>query len=119
MIFSFVERPSCTPPSAHTLARSVCPIAGCSACDQQWGARLAQILDLFVEDGRLNVYAGELKVRPPVAPTTQSLWRPNLGASRRRNASVTRAARHAPDGAHCRLFYFHDADCPEWPSRDR
>ena len=32
--------------------------------------RLAQILDLFAEDNRLNVYAGELEVRPPGAPTT-------------------------------------------------
>jgi hypothetical protein len=30
----------------------------------------AQILDLLVEDDRLNVYAGELEVRPPGAPTT-------------------------------------------------
>jgi hypothetical protein len=33
-------------------------------------ARLAQIRDLFAEDDRLNVYAGELEVRPPGAPTT-------------------------------------------------
>jgi hypothetical protein len=33
--------------------------------------RLAQILDLFAEDDRLNVYAGELEVRPPDAPTIQ------------------------------------------------
>jgi len=32
--------------------------------------RLVQILDLFVEDDRLNVYAGELAVRPPNALTT-------------------------------------------------
>jgi hypothetical protein len=32
---------------------------------------LAQILDLFAEDSRrINVYAGELDVRPPGAPTT-------------------------------------------------
>jgi hypothetical protein len=29
-----------------------------------------QILDLIFEDNRLNVYAGELEVRPPGAPTT-------------------------------------------------
>jgi len=34
------------------------------------GARLVQILDLLAEDSRLNVYAGELEVRPPGAPTT-------------------------------------------------
>ena len=28
------------------------------------------LLDLFLEDSRLNVYAGELEVRPPGAPTT-------------------------------------------------
>ena len=34
-------------------------------------ASLAQILDLLAEDNRLNVYAGELEVRPPAAPTTR------------------------------------------------
>src|SRR5438046_2328335 len=34
-------------------------------------ARLSQILDLFLEDSRLNVYAGELEVRPPGVPTTR------------------------------------------------
>jgi hypothetical protein len=33
-------------------------------------AQLVQILDLFAEDDRLNVYAGKLEVRPPRAPTT-------------------------------------------------
>jgi hypothetical protein len=33
------------------------------------GAHLAQVLDLIFEDDRLNVYAGELEVRPPAAPT--------------------------------------------------
>jgi hypothetical protein len=32
--------------------------------------RFAQILELIFEDNRLNVYAGELDVRPPAAPTT-------------------------------------------------
>jgi hypothetical protein len=36
----------------------------------QYCARLGQILDLFAEDDRLNVYAGELEVRPRGAPTT-------------------------------------------------
>jgi hypothetical protein len=34
-------------------------------------SRLSQILDLLAEDSRLNVYAGELEVRPPGAPTTE------------------------------------------------
>jgi len=33
-------------------------------------ARLSQILDLFAEERWRRVYAGELKVRPPGAPTT-------------------------------------------------
>ena len=33
-------------------------------------AQVAPIFDLFVEDSQLNVYAGELEVRPPGAPTT-------------------------------------------------
>ena len=35
------------------------------------GVRLAQILDLLAEDSWTNVYAGELEVRPPGAPTTK------------------------------------------------
>ena len=35
---------------------------------------LAQILDRFAEDNRLNVYAGKLEVRPPGAPTTRAVW---------------------------------------------
>jgi hypothetical protein len=31
-------------------------------------ARLAQILDLFVEEDWRNVYAGQLEVRPPLEP---------------------------------------------------
>ena len=34
-------------------------------------AENAHLLDLFVEDSQLNVYAGELEVRPPGAPTTR------------------------------------------------
>jgi hypothetical protein len=34
--------------------------------------RLAQVLDLLAEDSWRNVYAGELEVRPPAAPTTQA-----------------------------------------------
>jgi hypothetical protein len=42
------------------------PIVGCSTCDRRRRARLSQILDLFEEDSWLNVYAGELEVRPPL-----------------------------------------------------
>jgi len=34
-------------------------------------ARRSQLLDLLAENDRLNVYAGELEVRPPCAPTTE------------------------------------------------
>jgi hypothetical protein len=34
---------------------------------------LTRILDLFAEDSRRNVYADELEVRPPGAPTTRGL----------------------------------------------
>ena len=33
-------------------------------------ARTARVPPSFWEDSRLNVYAGELEVRPPGAPTT-------------------------------------------------
>ena len=36
-------------------------------------ARLSQLLDLLAEDDRLNVYAGELEVRPPGAPTIEAV----------------------------------------------
>jgi hypothetical protein len=47
--------------------------------------RLAHILDLLAEDDRLNVYAGELEVRPPGAPTTRvsAACREELPAARR------------------------------------
>jgi hypothetical protein len=35
-------------------------------------AHTPQILDLIFEDNRLNVYAGEVEVRPPGAPTTRA-----------------------------------------------
>jgi hypothetical protein len=37
------------------------------------GAQLAHILDLLAEDSRRNVYAGELEVRPPGAPTSEGV----------------------------------------------
>jgi hypothetical protein len=33
-------------------------------------AENSQLLDLLAEDDQLNVYTGELEVRPPAAPTT-------------------------------------------------
>ena len=48
------------------------PIAECSTCDQHRRAHLSPILDLLAEDGQLNVYTGELEVRPPGAPTTKA-----------------------------------------------
>ena len=36
-------------------------------------AHTPQILDLCAEDDRLKVYAGELEVRPPGAPTTRTV----------------------------------------------
>jgi hypothetical protein len=41
---------------------------------------LSQTLDLLAEDNRLNVYAGELDVRPP--------WAPSIGSSARLNPSI-------------------------------
>jgi hypothetical protein len=38
-------------------------------------AENSQLLDFFAADDRLNVYAGELDVRPPGAPTTEGLHR--------------------------------------------
>jgi hypothetical protein len=34
-------------------------------------AEQSQLFDLLAEDRRPNVYAGELEVRPPLAPTIQ------------------------------------------------
>src|SRR6266566_6193707 len=55
-------------------------------------AHSLQILDLLAEDNRLNVYAGELEVRPPGAPTTNPLAarkppRPGTHAVRLRHES--------------------------------
>jgi hypothetical protein len=50
---------SVRPPAASFRRRSL----------YQCRARLSRILDLLAEDSWLNVYAGELKVRPPAAPT--------------------------------------------------
>src|SRR6267142_2368202 len=39
-------------------------LARCSADNRDPRARLSHILDLLAEDDRLNVYAGELEMRP-------------------------------------------------------
>jgi hypothetical protein len=57
-------------------------ILGCSRGDQHQRARLSQILDLLAEDNRLNVYGGELEVRPPGAPTIQPLLGDSGGSLR-------------------------------------
>jgi hypothetical protein len=33
--------------------------------------KLQLFFELFAEDSQLNVYAGEVEVRPPTAPTTE------------------------------------------------
>src|SRR5260370_24073802 len=46
-------------------------------CETEFGrdstdcAQISPLLDLLAEDNRLNVYAGEIEVRPPAAPTTE------------------------------------------------
>src|SRR2546421_12780841 len=57
-------------------------------------ARLSQILDLIAEDNRLNVYAGELEVRPPGAPTTPGMLGGGGPAAERRAFQ----ARRSPTG---------------------
>src|SRR5207248_11522509 len=54
-------------------------------------ARLSQILDLFVEESQLNVYAGELEVRPPGAPTTQARFDGSDGVRRLVNTRLFRS----------------------------
>jgi hypothetical protein len=51
-------------------------------------------LDLFAEDSRLNVYAGEFEVRPPGVPTSQGM----LGGGGRRPNGVACYARRSPTG---------------------
>ena len=58
-------------------------------------AQLAEILDLLAEDSRLNVYAGELEVRPPAAPTTR-------GA--REEIAIGEIRFQAPEGVESQLF---------------
>lgn len=52
-------------------------------------ARLARILELFFQDSSLNVYAGELKVRPPAAPTTCAAGRMSEGGGCSGRAPMT------------------------------
>ena len=49
------------------------PAPRCLTCTDIACAHLAQILDLILKDGQLNVHAGEVEVRPPPAPTTREL----------------------------------------------
>jgi hypothetical protein len=56
--------------------------------------RLPQVRDLFGEDSWRNVYAGELEVRPPGAPTTHASGRPSkmstgLGLASRNRKNAT------------------------------
>jgi len=44
----------------------------CSTRNRHRRTRLAQVLDLLREDSWRSVYAGELEVRPPGAPTLQT-----------------------------------------------
>ena len=55
-------------------------------------AQLAQILDLFGEDSWRRVYAGELEVRPPGAPTTEADFGIRLSAQLLVDASPARTA---------------------------
>jgi hypothetical protein len=52
-------------------------------------AQNAQFFDLLAEDSRLNVYADELEVRPPGAPTTEGV---------RRSVSLSEAELQANSG---------------------
>ena len=45
------------------------------------GPKISRSSILFFEDNRLNVYAGQLEVRPPGAPTTGAGHRPGPIAS--------------------------------------
>jgi hypothetical protein len=45
-------------------------VADCGSNCAHERAQLVQILELFAEDSWRSVYAGELEVRPPGAPTT-------------------------------------------------
>src|SRR5688572_8080055 len=55
-------------------------------------AQIAQILDLFFPDSGFNVYAGELEVRPPPAPTT-----PGVGAAKSKYKNVRYYGIHEHD----------------------
>jgi len=51
--------------SRSTATQSIAALCAAAAC-----ADVSQILDLFVEESWRSVYAGQLEVRPPAAPTT-------------------------------------------------
>jgi hypothetical protein len=59
-------------PSPRDSTAPSLPLTGGSRSGFTWAhehAQLSQILEHLAEDDRLNVYAGELEVRPPGAPT--------------------------------------------------
>jgi hypothetical protein len=78
--------------------------------------RLAQILDLVGEDSWRNVYAGELEVRPPGAPTTDvalavPVAEDDVGSEPRR------ARRHRPGTSEHSYTRVTEAACPRSVTR--
>jgi hypothetical protein len=61
--------------------------------------RLSHILDLFAEDSQLNVYAGELEVRPPGAPTFE--WETAAFGRRRIFGALSFGLRHCRREERC------------------
>jgi hypothetical protein len=55
-------------------------------------AQIVSILDLLAEDSRLNVYAGELDLRPPGAPTTGAVMGEQRGLVVARPLATTRSS---------------------------
>jgi hypothetical protein len=67
-----VQVPACVRERGDAAGRKcVAASPGRAVLRLAWRARLAHILDLLAEENQLNVYAGELEVRPPGAPTTE------------------------------------------------
>jgi hypothetical protein len=61
------------------------PHRRCPTWNGRRRARLTHLLDLFEEDSQLNVYRGELEVRPPCAPTMSQ----NCGPARQDRPGCT------------------------------
>jgi hypothetical protein len=55
----------------HSGFRELRPTETAARGEKRERAQSQLLLDLLAEDDRLNVYAGELEVRPPCAPTTE------------------------------------------------